>query len=99
MSRLMLTLIVAPLPAGAKDHRARTGATGRCWVAAVSRVTLPVAWLVVLAACSSGGAMSIDLVLPEDPALAPAGDRVAELTLVTREAGQPPRSETRAVDD
>jgi hypothetical protein len=43
--------------------------------------------------------MSIDLVLPEDPALAPAGDRVAELTLVTREAGQPPRSETRAVDD
>lgn len=43
--------------------------------------------------------MAIDLVLPEDPALSPAGDRVAQLTLVTWEAGQAPRSETRAVDD
>ena len=51
------------------------------------------------AACSAGGAMSIDLVLPEDPALSPAGDQVAELTLVTWEPGQPPQSESRAVDD
>jgi len=51
------------------------------------------------AACTSGSAMAIDLVLPEDPALSPDGDRVAQLTLVTWEAGQPPRSQTRAVDD
>ncbi|HEU5055774.1 MAG TPA: hypothetical protein VFU21_04590, partial [Kofleriaceae bacterium] len=51
------------------------------------------------AGCNGGGAMAIDLVMPEDPALSPAGDRVAQLTLVTWEPGQEPRSETRAVDD
>ncbi len=99
----MLTLIVAPFRVGAKDHRAQGGATGGCALDAPSRracrVAGLVAALVLAAGCSSGGAMAIDLVLPEDPALSPAGDRLAQLTLVTWEAGQPPRSETRAVDD
>ena len=43
--------------------------------------------------------MAIDLVLPEDPALSPAGDRIAQLTLVTWAPGEAPESETRAVDD
>jgi hypothetical protein len=99
----MLTLIVPPQGDGAKDHRPQTGATGAYLTDAVAGRALRVAGLfagaALAAACSSGGVMSIDLVLPDDPALSPAGDRVAQLTLVTWEAGQAPRSESRAVDD
>ena len=102
----MLTLIVAPFRWGAKDHRAKSGATGGCRAdfdrrgpRGIADLAAALVAALLLAGCSSGGSMAIDLVMPEDPALAPAGDRVAQLSLVTWEPGEAPRSETRAVDD
>jgi len=50
-------------------------------------------------ACAPQGEVTIDLILPDDPALSPAGDRLAELTLVTWEPGGAPHSQSRPVGD
>jgi hypothetical protein len=95
----MLIPIVAPIRAGAKEHSAKRRAI-------VARMTGPnclyrrgLALALPLAVACSSGEVAIELILPEDPALSPAGDRLAQLTLLTWEPGQAPRSESRAIDD
>lgn len=49
--------------------------------------------------CSETGQVQIELILPEDAALSPAGDRLAEITLVTWGEGEPLQRDTHEVED
>jgi len=57
------------------------------------------ALLALLPACGQDGEVRLDLLFPDSEALAPATASIAEVTLVTYQPDQPPRSETRQLVD